>query len=128
MPRRLAVFFALITVSLSIGRSQPPCCRAKPIQVRGSIEKIQIVPAAGTPFLEIRTAGGREKILLGSLRYLMEQSFDPHAGDEVFVDGVRDAEAILALRIEIPARKIKVQLREPSTCMPMWRRMGHRGH
>lgn len=128
MVRLRLACLAMTAVWLAHGQGPPARCRARTMQMRGTIEKIQIVPRAGMPSLEIRTAAGREKVMLGSLRFLMEQGFDPHAGDEVVVDGVRDSESILAVRIEIPARKIKLQLREPHTCMPMWRRMGHRGH
>ncbi len=127
MLRLRLVLLAMTAVWLAHGQGPPAHCRARTVELRGTIEKIQIVPGAGMPFLEIRTGEGREKVMLGSLRYLMEQSFDPHAGDEVVIQGVRDSATVLAVRIEIPSRKIKLQLREPHTCMPMWRRMGRRG-
>lgn len=101
-------------------------CRAQMLRIKGTIEKILLAPAAGMPSLEVRRDNGSERILLGSMRYLMEQNFNPVAGDEVVVEGIRSGDWILAIRLEIPARNVRLELRDEHTCAPKWRH--HGGH
>lgn len=107
-------------------------CGEEILRIQGAIERVVLTPRAGMPSLDVRGDKGVERVLLGSMRYLMEQNFNPAAGDEVLVEGIRSGDAILAIRLAIPARKIRLELRDEHTCAPKWRHQGgqygrHRG-
>lgn len=99
-------------------------CGEQVLRLQGTIEKVVLTPGAGTPSLEVRGEKGVERVLLGSMRYLMEQNFNPAAGEEVLVEGIRSGDAILAIRLAIPARKVRLELRDEHTCAPKWRHQG----
>ena len=124
--KRLAILSFFLVSCLEA--FQPPCHKGAALHLQGTVEKIEITPGAGMPVIEVKTGKTTERVFLGSMRFLMEQNFNPRAGDEVVVDGVRDGENILALTVEIPARKIRLQLRDSQTCVPMWRRRGRHRH
>lgn len=95
------------------------------VEVRGTVEKVQIVPGQGMPFLEVKDEKGTVKVYLGSMRYLMEKNFGPKAGIRVVVKGFRVDADVYARTVEIPAEKKSIELRaEDGT--PLWR-MGRYG-
>jgi hypothetical protein len=94
------------------------------VELRGTIERVRIVPGQGMPSIELKTADGTRRILLGSMRYLMEHNFNPKAGSKAIVKGFRLSGEIVAREIEIPSEKITLKLRaEDGT--PLWRRGRH---
>jgi len=107
-------------------QERPRACGQELVRIQGVLEKVVLTPGAGMPSLEVRGERGVERVLLGSMRYLMEQNFNPAAGEEVVVEGMRSGDAILAVRLAIPARKIRLELRDEHNCAPKWRHQG--GH
>lgn len=95
------------------------------IELRGVIEKVQIVPGLGQPFLEVRNSEGLHRVALGSMRYLMENNFNPKAGAEVLVKGYQLEKEIVAAQVELPGAKAVIQLRDENG-YPLWR-MGRYG-
>ncbi len=122
MTRRRMVLLlavAVLPAAAQRGRGRPPASAEK-IEITGTIERVQIVPGEGMPFLEVRDRDGLHKVFLGSMRYLIEQDFRPKAGTEAFVRGFKVSDGILAIRVEIPSTKTTIQLRDEDG-MPVWR-------
>lgn len=95
------------------------------VEVKGMVEKVQIMPGQGMPFLEVKDEKGTVKVFLGSMRYLMEKNFGPRAGIRVVVKGFKVDNDVYARTVEIPAEKKSIELRtEDGT--PLWR-MGRYG-
>lgn len=95
------------------------------IQLKGVIEKVQITPGLGQPFLEVRNGEGLHRVALGSMRYLMENNFNPKAGEQVVVKGYRLETEIVAALVELPATRTVIRLRDDDG-YPLWR-MGRHG-
>jgi hypothetical protein len=95
------------------------------VELKGTIERVQITPGQGTPFLEVKDEKGTVKVYLGSMRYLLEQNFSPKAGSKVVVKGFKSETGIVARTVEMPAEKQSIELRSEDG-MPLWR-MGGRG-
>lgn len=94
------------------------------VVLKGTIEKVRIVPGQGMPSIELKTEEGMKVILLGSMRYLMQNNFNPKAGWRATVKGFQFDGQVLAQEIEIPSEKTTLKLRaEDGT--PLWRRGRH---
>ncbi|MCW5978022.1 MAG: hypothetical protein KIT09_08080 [Bryobacteraceae bacterium] len=91
------------------------------VVVKGVIAKVAIAPGQGMPSLELKTEEETRRVLLGSMRYLMENDFNPKAGATAVVKGFRLGDEIVAQEIEIPAEKIVLKLRADDGT-PLWRR------
>jgi hypothetical protein len=103
---------------------QPPLASAPKVEVSGKIEKVQISMGQGMPYLDVKTKDGTRKVWLGSMRYLMEQNFNPKAGDEIQVSGYAQNEGILASKVTLPGRKTTLLLRDERG-FPLWRGGGY---
>lgn len=95
------------------------------IELRGVIEKVQVVPGLGQPFLEVRNSQGLHRVALGSMRYLLEKNFNPKAGAAIVVKGYQLETEIVAALVELPGEKAVIQLRDENG-YPLWR-MGRYG-
>jgi len=114
----------------SLAQPVPPAgsaalASAERVEIRGVIEKVEIAPGLGTPFLTVKTDQGVVRVQLGSMRYLMEQDFNPKAGASVVVKGFRVNKDVIARRIELPGEKKTLELRTDDGT-PLWR-MGRYG-
>ncbi len=95
------------------------------VEVKGVVQRIDAVPGLGFPAMIVKTGQGSVRVQLGSLRFLIEQDFNPQAGAEVVVQGFRWKQDVVARTVELPARKKTLALRtEDGT--PLWR-MGRYG-
>ena len=104
--------------------AQPRTADSPPIVLTGTIEKVRIVPGQGMPSLELKTAGGTKRVLLGSMRYLMQNNFNPKAGSNAVVTGFEVDGEILAQEVKIPSEKMTLKLRAADGT-PLWRRGRH---
>ncbi len=95
------------------------------VEIRGTIERVQLVPGQGTPFLEVKTERGLSRVMVGSMRYLMEKNFNPKAGAQVVVQGFEGAAEIQAITVSLPDEKVFLRLRDEQG-VPLWR-MGRYG-
>jgi hypothetical protein len=99
---------------------------SKPVvEVKGSISKVQLEMGMGMPSLEVATSKGKVRLVLGSMRYLMEQGFNPKAGEAVEARGYQLPDQVVAIRVELPASKKTLLLRDEEG-FPVWMR-GRRG-
>ena len=113
----------LLLVSAAPGADPPrgtcPIAANPVVELRGDIARVRIGRGAGMPRLEVKTASGTTSVLLGSMRYLMEQNFNPKAGQAVVVKGYQAGDEIVAIRVSLPAEKRELVLRDENGC-PVW--------
>ncbi len=98
---------------------QAPITANPSVELKGKIEKVQIAPGQGMPFLEMQGQDGTVKVVLGSMRYLMQQNFSPKAGDEVIVKGYKVADQVIAASITLVAADKTLRLRDDNG-RPLW--------
>ena len=115
---------ALMLLAASAGFSQPPPDQAPiaanpKVELKGRIKSVQVVRGQGMPWLEVEAAGATTRVSLGSMRYLMEQGFNPKAGAEVIVKGYKVGGDVVAISVALPAEGKVLQLRDESG-RPLW--------
>jgi hypothetical protein len=93
------------------------------VELKGVVAKVRIAMGQGMPGLEVRTAEKTVQVLLGSIRYLMEQDFRPQAGDGIEVRGYQVNGEVVAISVTTRGKTLK--LRDESGA-PLWMR-GRRG-
>ncbi|MBL8211132.1 MAG: hypothetical protein JNK87_10495 [Bryobacterales bacterium] len=96
-------------------------------EVKGTITKVRLAMGQGMPpLLTVKTAVGEESIVLGSMRYLMENDFNPKAGELVEArvfraeDGLYAIEVTLLTQNTLPKQKRTLRLRDEEG-RPLWR-------
>jgi len=105
--------------------AQAPIASNPIVLVRGKITKVQTAAGQGMPTLEVDQGGMTTKVLLGSMRYLMQNNFNPKAGQEVEVKGYKTADLVVAISVTLVAENKTLQLRDESG-WPLWQG-GRRG-
>jgi hypothetical protein len=123
--RRILILFAACGPVLAQRGPHRPPANAPKVELRGTIERVRIVRGEGMPFLELRDRNGTHRVLLGSMRYLIEKNFNPKAGAEAVVRGFQTTDMILAIRVELSSEKKSIQLRTEDG-IPVWRGGGRR--
>lgn len=95
--------------------------KAARVNLKGTVEKLQLDSAAGMPSMWIASGTGAPvRVVLGSMRYLLEQDFRPKAGTQVEVTGFQLEEGVFAATVTLVGEKKVLKLRE-SDGTPMWR-------
>lgn len=120
---------ALLLFCLSTaGLAQAPPIKNQYVEIKGTIERVQIARGQGMPSLELKVEDGTKRVLLGSMRYLMEHNFNPKAGSIAIVKGFLVDDSIAAQSVSIPSEKMTIRLRDENG-IPLWRmcRQGCRG-
>jgi hypothetical protein len=95
------------------------------VELKGKIQKVQVARGQGMPHLEVRSGGGTVRVVLGSVRYLIEQNFNPKAGEEIVVSGFKADGAVLAVTVKLLKDGKLLRLRDDDG-RPLWMR-GPRG-
>ena len=111
----------LAFAQLSWGQ-QPLIADSPKVEFRGVIQSVQLVRGDGTPAIVVKTEGATVRVFLGSMRYLMEQDFNPKAGEEVLVRGFKaNEEDVYAISVTLTAGNKTVHLRDEEG-RPLWQR------
>jgi hypothetical protein len=121
---RLRFVFLAGLAGVGTALAQPPGVPAPiastpKVEIKGKVEKIQITAGQGMPSLEVRTPSGITKVVLGSTRYLVEQGFNPKAGDEISVRGYKLADSVIAITVELNSTGKVLKLRDQDG-RPVW--------
>ena len=114
---------ALLLVTALAAAGQPPAFAGKPVvEITGRISKVGLAHGQGMPSLEVKTAEGKVwKVWLGSMRYLVEQNFNPKAGQEASARGFESAEnELTAISVTLTEAKQTIRLRDEQG-RPLWR-------
>jgi hypothetical protein len=120
---RLCVLAAcgLAFAQLSWGQ-QPLIANSPKVEFKGVIESVQLVRGEGTPAIVVKTGDATVRVILGSMRYLMEQDFNPKGGAEVLVRGFKASEEdVYAISVTLPAENKTLHLRDEEG-RPLWQR------
>lgn len=97
------------------------------VEFAGQVAKIQLVRGQGMPYLEVDRDGKSVKVILGSMRYLMSNDFNPKAGERIQVEGFQqDDGTVFAKTITLPDEDKSLELRRDNG-QPVWQR-GRHGH
>lgn len=112
---------ALLAASTGLAQEPKPAAAAgQKVELKGTIEKIQVERGQGIPYLELRTDKGVRKVVLGSIRYLMEKNFNPKAGETAVVKGLLLETEVMAQSITLLASNTTLALRDDNG-LPLWR-------
>lgn len=116
--KRRGFLAALIGAAATLcGQPAPPAVRW--VEVRGTITRFRL--SGPGPCLELKDGARTYRVLLGSMRYLMEQNFNPKTGTTAIVRCFWRDGACVAGRVEIPSAGVRLQLRDQDG-RPVWRR------
>jgi hypothetical protein len=92
MIRVVALLFAALTVAPAASaqmRGMAACCTGTPIELKGKVERVQITPGEGMPFIRIKTSEKPVTVFLGPMRwvmrFMMASGFNPRQDDEIVV-------------------------------------------
>ncbi len=124
MRRSLAISTTLFLVAAVAALGQESGTRAPiagnpKVELKGRIEKVLVARGQGMPTLEISAWGKAVSVQLGSMRYLMEQGFNPKAGEDVGVTGYQVNESVVAITVTLPATGKVLRLRDENG-WPLW--------
>jgi len=117
---RVLTFCGLAFAQLS--GAQPSIARNPKVELKGVIQSVQLARGQGTPVLVVKTGEATTRVFLGSMRYLMEQNFNPKAGAEVLVKGYKvNDEEVYAISVTLTAEDKTLLLRDEEG-WPVWQR------
>jgi len=102
---------------------RPPTAAQGPVEIRGRILRVNAGPEQGMPSLEVEAEGRTFRVWLGSMRYLIENDFNPKAGEQVVIRAFRpfaDRPEAWAAAITLVQQRRTLRLRDDSG-RPLWR-------
>jgi hypothetical protein len=116
------VALTALTAALLFGADQQkaPVAGNPIVNISGKITRVDVSRPGGMPGLVVNVNGTSTNVVLGSMRYLMEQGFNPKAGAEVQVKGYELAASVVAIEVRLPAENVTLKLRDESG-RPVWR-------
>jgi hypothetical protein len=99
--------------------------------LRGVVKKVEIYRGMGPGHILIKTAKGDEVlVLLGSIRYLLQNGVNLTVGDDIEIRGVKNQQAnrheFIAIELKNNTTKKNLRLRDENL-QPLWRRGGNAG-
>ncbi len=104
--------------------AQPSIANNPKVELKGVIQSVRLARGQGTPVLVVKSGNTSSRVLLGSMRYLMEQGFNPKAGVEVQVKGFETGEdEVTAISVTLIAGNKTLHLRDEEG-WPLWQRGG----
>jgi hypothetical protein len=105
---------------------QMPARAGPPVEIHGTIQQAQISAGQGMPYLVVSQANKGVRVYLGSMRYLIEQNFNPKVGQEVSVKGFQVADGLVAATVALTGSNRVLKLRDENG-WPLWRGGRHHG-
>lgn len=117
----LAGFLGPMAAQTAVETPQGSALTSLPkVELQGRIERVQVTQGGGAPFIEVKQGEKSARVYLGSMRYLMEQNFNPKAGDEISVSGYQRDADVIASSVTLKEQNRTIQFRDASG-RPMWR-------
>jgi hypothetical protein len=93
------------------------------VELKGTVSKVSAGPGQGMPYIEVRSGSETVQVTLGSMRYLMQNEFNPKAGDAVVAKGYKMEEGVVAIEVSLAGGKPLVF--RDSQGRPMWMQGGY---
>lgn len=131
MNRILITLVAALAIVLSAPAFQKDG-KVQTVTIEGRVVNVSLLAGQGSCFLTVKPADAAksvragaedeagQKVILGSMRYLIDQGFNPRAGDAIRVVGIpMDDKSLAASRIDLPDKKQSVQFRDDQG-RPLW--------
>ncbi len=91
-----------------------------PVEIKGKVDRVQITPGEGMPYVAIQTGSETVKVFLGSMRYLMTQGFNPKVGDEISAKAFKMNADLVAMSVTLVNSNKTIRLRDDQG-RPLWR-------
>ncbi len=104
--------------------ASPPFAADQVVEIRGYIMRVATGPARGMPMLVVADGERTWRVWLGSLRYLIENDFNPRAGQRVYIRAFRgspERDEAWAASVTLVELKRTLRLRD-ELGRPLWRR------
>ena len=117
------VIAALLMTPLLLAADEPkaPVAANPIVNISGRITRVDAFrPGQGMPALVVDADGTSTTVTLGSMRYLMQNDFNPKAGAEIQVKGFKVASGVVAVEVRLPASGTTLKLRDENG-WPLWR-------
>ncbi len=121
------VILSVLSPALLLAQRGPGVCCGGPlrngnlvVELKGRVERVQITPGEGMPFVTVKAGDQSTNVYLGSMRYLMALGFNPRVGDEVTVKGFKANNGLMAITVVLPATNKTFRLRDADG-RPLWR-------
>jgi hypothetical protein len=121
---------AILTPLMLVAAADPksPIAANPIVSFSGSVTRVEAIrPGEGMPGLVVHVNGTSTKVVLGSMRYLMERNFNIKAGAQVQVKGYKLSAAVFAIEVRLPADNLTLKLRDENG-WPLWRGRGCERH
>lgn len=116
----VTIGLAAVAAALAQGPGAPNALAGSPkVEIKGRIQSVQLSQGQGTPYLEVQSGSSVVRVVLGSVRYLMEQGFNPKAGAEVAVRGFKSGAGVYAITVTLVAEGKPLRLRDEDG-RPLW--------
>lgn len=93
------------------------------VEMKGTVSKVSAAPGQGMPYLELRSGSETVKVSLGSMRYLMQNDFNPKTGDAIEVKGYKIEDGVVAAEVSLAGGK-PLKFRD-SQGRPLWIQGGY---
>jgi len=90
------------------------------VEIKGTIRTVSVTPGQGMPYLELTHGKETTRVVLGSMRYLMAENFNPKAGEPAEVRGYKVGDQVTAITVTLPKQKTTLKLRDEEG-RPLWR-------
>ncbi|MCL4402344.1 MAG: hypothetical protein M1436_06755 [Acidobacteria bacterium] len=87
------------------------------VELKGKVTRVQIARGQGMPYLEVANGKETTRVYLGSMRYLMQQNFNPKVDSEVSLKGYKWEKDIYAISLTEGGRELKLR---DANGWPMW--------
>jgi hypothetical protein len=116
--------FSAVLILSCVGAAQQPDFRAPVasnplVDLKGKIAKVQVAPGQGMPYVEVTDGEKTTKVYLGSMRYLMQNNFNPKAGDSIEVKGYKVSDDVMASTVTLNGGDKTLRLRDENG-RPVW--------
>lgn len=104
---RFAIGFAFLFQMVLLAQTPGPAAivSGEKVDLKGTVLRVNAAPGQGMPSLDVKSGGGTVKVSLGSMRYLMQNEFNPKAGDPVEVKGYKMKDGVVAIEVTLAGRK-----------------------
>ncbi|MEZ5403852.1 MAG: hypothetical protein R2729_29500 [Bryobacteraceae bacterium] len=118
-------FFLIASLAATTLAAQTPA--PKPFEIEGVISSVSIIPQGGPATIAVKANDGREwKVLLGSIRYLIDNGFNPKAEQAVSLTALpRGEQEAIAVRVTLTESRQTLEFRDKDG-RPLWRGGRHR--
>ncbi len=120
---RLALILVLSWTAVAQPPMEAPISGQPLVEMKGSVSKVNAAPGQGMPYLEMRSGSETVKVSLGSMRYLMQNDFNPKTGDAIEVKGYKMEDGVVAAEVSLAGGK-PLKFRD-SQGRPLWIQGGY---